>query len=220
MSSTDSDSGSLAASESFSVLGRGVEAADRLEARSTRRGACVAGISRASSSSSSIILLLELLLLLLSCCSLSSTSSMRISSSASCFSRGPIQSRLDRLVSPSLPFVPRPFPAASVRSGRIECTDTGARIRRICFFASSYARNASPRPTSRSGSRRFASLRTSSLSGCIARARLPVRVSETICRGASFTATFSDSNTLCEMVRPAPRRASVASSRAEEKIWG
>ena len=219
MSSTDSDSGSLAASELFSVLGRGVEAADRLEARSTRRGACVAGISRASSSSSSIILL-ELLLLLLSCCSLSSTSSMRISSSTSCFSRGPIQSRLDRLVSPSLPFVPRPFPAASVRSGRIECTDTGARIRRICFFASSYARNASPRPTSRSGSRRFASLRTSSLSGCIARARLPVRVSETICRGASFTATFSDSNTLCEMVRPAPRRASVASSRAEEKIWG
>lgn len=218
MSSTDSDSGSLAASESFSVLGRGVEAADRLEARSTRRGACVAGISRTSSSSSSIILLL--LELLLSCCSLSSTSSTRISSSASCFSRGPIQSRLDRLVSPSLPFVPRPFSAASVRSGRIECTDTGARIRRICFFASSYARNASPRPTSRSGSRRFASLRTSSLSGCIARARLPVRVSETICRGASFTATFSDSNTLCEMVRPAPRRASVASSRAEEKIWG
>lgn len=215
MSSTDSDSGSLAASELFSVLGRGVEAADRLEARSTRRGACVAGISRASSSSSSIILLLELLL---SCCSLSSTSSTRISSSTSCFSRGPIQSRLDRLVSPSLPFAPRPFPAASVRSGRIECTDTGARIRRICFFASSYARNASPRPTSRSGSRRFASLRTSSLSGCIARARLPVRVSETICRGASFTATFSDSNTLCEMVRPAPRRASVASSRAEEKI--
>ena len=151
MSSTDSDSGSLAASGSFSALGRGVEAADRLEARSTRRGACVAGMSGTSSSSSSTSTsLLLLLVLVLSCCSLSSTSSTRISSSASCFSRGPIQSRLDRLVSSSLPLAPSPFPAASVRSvrsvrsGRIECTDTGARIRRICFFASSYAHNASP----------------------------------------------------------------------------